>query len=324
MKTPPNSTNPSSEIPSASAVEELLRAGKALGTVIDPPPGHSPLILRPEGYVLEPVPLAPLRPLPDHIRQQVELLDAESFIAYFKAFRTSTARLFCAPLNLELLAQGRNGGARFTAVLDYHAGGDGARDAEFAKTAPASAAVYSAARRLAHVATYPVPLSLEFTRWMLMNGKGTSQMDFVAFIEAHQLDVVSPDSATLLELALNFEAKISVNFQSKVERVTGGRNLIFQETVDAGGGSASVDRLRVPEMLSLRLPLFEGGKLYEMKARMEYRPQNGKLSITYHLQQPHQVFRAAWQQLRDEIADALEIQVLTGSPALHPGWDEVK
>lgn len=289
----------------ATGVDELLAAGKALGEPILPPAGFMPQIIVPKGYELHSIPLATLKPLPDHIRQAVTLEDADSFIAYVKTFRTSTAQLFAAAVKLASVSAQNAGGACFTALLDYHGGGKNEQTAG----------------RVAHTAKYPVPLALEFSTWLGSNGKAMAQMDFVGFIEANCADVVTPDSASIMELALNFEAKSSVNFQSKVDRVTGGRNLTFQEQVEAG--APNVGQMRVPEWLTLLLPVFDGGKAYEFKARMEYRPNNSRLTITYHLQRPHQVFRQAWNDLRAEIANALEVQILTGSATVTPGWDEM-
>lgn len=280
-----------------TGTDELLRAGKALGSAIVPPEPFAPYAIVPDGFTLAELPRKRLAPLPDHIRQEVRLDDAESFILYVKSFRTHTTRVFASVVNLAQVSAGNAGGARFTALLDFHEGGSEQK-----------------AARVAHVAEYPVPLALEFSTWLAANGRPLSQMDFVGFIEANCVDVVTPDSASLMELALNFEAKSNVTFQSKVDRVTGGRALTYQEQVEAG--APSVGQVKVPEWLTLRLPVFEGGKAYEFRARLEYRPSNGRLAIIYHLQRPHDVFRVAIKDLRAEIAAALETEILTGEADL--------
>lgn len=294
------STNPTDSTPASSTVlnltgaQELLNAGKALGAAIQPGNGLQPYAIVPPGHTLSPIPREPLPALPDHIRQKVKLEEMESFVAYVNAFKTHTTRIFARRPNLAEVKPGSSGGASFTALLDYHEGG---RD--------------PLAKRAAHVAVFPVPLSLEFSTWLGLDGKPLAQMDFVQFIEANCADVVTPDSATLMEMALNFEAKTSVNFQSKVNRVTGGRELVFQEAVEAG--APSVGSMKVPEWMTLRLAVFEGGKSYELKARLEYRPNSGRLAITYHLQRPHDVVRAAIKDMREEIAAATELEILTGA-----------
>jgi uncharacterized protein YfdQ (DUF2303 family) len=291
QKPTPTTTVPLSE----SAVADLLKAGKALAPaqILD---GLAPFAVVPDGFRVEYLERKKFADVPDHIRQDVRLDDADSFISYVKQFRTHTARIFASAPNLASIAHGSSGGAEFTAVLDYHEGGKDQK-----------------AQRAKHVATYPVPLSLEFRTWLAGNGKPKKQMEFVEFIEANCADVVTPSSAEIMELALNFGAKSNVEFQSKVDRVSGGRDLKFVERVDGGGGVAG--NMKVPEYLTLRLAIFDGGKPYELRARLEYRANSSGLTITYHLQRPHEVFRTAHLDLKGEISSALDLEILTGAPA---------
>lgn len=294
---PSSSSSPEAERTTATPVivtltEELLRAGKALGAPqIVQGTDREPYCIVPEGYRFQPLPRADIPPLLDHIREDVELHDAESFVAYVKAFRTATTKIFATAAKLADVRPGNSGGAEFTALLDYHEGGKERK-----------------AARVGHTATYPVPMSLEFATWLAINGKAMAQMDFVSFVEANAPDIVTPDSATLQEIGLKFESTTTATFQSKVDRATGGRTLMYKEDVDAGG----VGQIKVPEWMELRMPVFEGGAPYPMHARLEWRPTNGRLTIAIHLQRPHEVFRMALLHLRAEIAHDLETEILTG------------
>lgn len=269
------------------AVEQLLAAGKALGS-IQQVPGLEPIIILPEGYRQERVAQEELPRLEDHIRQRVRLYDAESFVAYLLLFKTATTRVFSV-----LPEAGKFEGAKFTAILDYHQQG---REAE--------------ARRCAHQAEYPCPLSAEFRIWLNLNGKGQSQNDFVQFIDANAPDVIAPTSAELLELAMNMEMRSSVDFGSKMDRTTGGRALRFTEVVEH---QQTAGQIKVPDYLTLRIPIFDGGQSYELRARMEYRVNSGKLSITYHMQRPQEAFRNALDALRVEIEAGADVEILTGT-----------
>lgn len=293
MSTKPEPTAAGVVVQRPTANEELIRAGQALGAPKVPPAPFAPYAVLAEGQKLELLPRLELDPLPDHIQQQVRLDDSASFCAYVKAFRTPTTRILYSAPKLSKISAESAGGAMFTAFLDYHQGGES-----------------QAAKRRAHVARYPVPLSLEFSTWLGSNGKALAQMDFVQFIETNGLDVVHPDSASLMELALNFESKSNVTFQSRIDRTTGGKNLTFQEAVEHG--APAVGQMKVPDGLQINLPVFEGGALFEMQARLEYRTSGGRLAIAYHLQRPHNVFRVAIGQLRAQIAEALEAEILTG------------
>jgi len=277
-----------------TGIAELTALGSALG-VPKTVQGLKPQIILPPGYQALEAPRAELPPLPDHIRAAVTLNDSDSFIEYVKAFRTFTTRLFATTPDLEEIGPDSSGGAQFTAVLDYHEGGKEQK-----------------AARTAHTVVYPLPLSQQFSTWLGINGEPMSQNDFIEFIEANKLDVVSPDSASLMELAVNFESKTEVRFASKVDRVTGGRNLIFQEAIDAQSSSTRQGTIKVPDTMAIRVPILEEGKVFEIKCRLQWLPSNGNLRVVVHLQQYRDVFRHAFKEVRAEIEEALELKILSG------------
>jgi uncharacterized protein YfdQ (DUF2303 family) len=246
--------------------------------------GRSPFVLVPKDHDLQYLEEEAVPPLPDFIRQNVTLTDLESFVAYVKGFATHTTTIF---------AKANEHGGSFTAVLDYHEGGKDGQP-----------------RRAAHVATYPCPLSVEWRTWLAKNGAAQKQEAFAEFIDANAADVIAPDSAVLLELALNFEMRSNVNFQSDIRRTTGGKTLKFTEEIEAGRSGGG--EMKVPDSLKLRLPVFEGGKAYEIDARLEFRVNGGKLTIAYILRRPHEVVRKAIADLRADVAAATGIAPLSG------------
>lgn len=291
------STSSTTPATNSAGVTELLNAGKALGAPIVNIAGIRPVVVVPEGYKLEPLPFAERAPLPDHVRQAVTLDDAESFVAYLKQWkRTETAVFVRLPVVGGDVAQAKS--AQFRAIFDYHTRGD------------VSDAQVHAAARCAHTAIYPCPLSVEWQTWAAVSGKPQKQTEFIDFIEANGPDIVSPPGASLMELAINFSSKTDVMFQSKVDRLTGGCMLGFKEDVQAGGNGGQI---KVPDAMSLRLPVFEGGKPFEIDARLQWLPRDGKLSIYIHLRRPVDVLRKAMADLRLEIETAAEIKVLTGT-----------
>ena len=62
-----------------------------------------------------------------------------------------------------------------------------------------------------------------------------TQVDFARFLEENMPDVVEPDSAELLEVALTFEAKKSVEFSSGV-RLANGQIQFQYDEVSPGHG----------------------------------------------------------------------------------------
>lgn len=271
------------------SVSLLLAAGKSQAPAVSIP-GHQVGTIIPDGYRFEPIPFADPAPLLPYIKQAVELSDADSFVAYVKRYQTKNTLIFATlPIGVS------GAGAEFRAVFDYHVGGKGEEHV---------------AARCSHQAFFPCPPSTNWTAWLAVNGKAQTQDAFISFIEANSIDIVSPDAASLMEMAANFESKTEVEFVSKVDRLTGARKLSFNETVS--GGATTKGTITVPDSLKVKLPVFEGGKPFDLTARLEWRPSNGKLHVTVHLLRPMDVVRLALAEVRKEIAAAVEIEPMTG------------
>lgn len=272
---------------SSTGIVELLGAGVTLAGPIEAA-GRRPCVLVPDGYGLQFLEREDIAPVPDHIRQKVELVDLDSFTAYVLRYKQHTTAIF---------ATATDSGASFTAIFDYHETG---RDGN--------------AGRSVHIATYPCPLSNEWRVWSGQNARGQKQEEFSEFIDANARDVTAPDSAALLELAMNFESRSDVQFQSDIRRSgAGGRTLRFVETIEAGR-SGTAGEMKVPDSLQISVPVFEGGKKFSVDARLEFRVNGGRLAITYHLRRPQDTVRQAIADLRTDIATATEITPLLGSP----------
>lgn len=270
---------------SDSGVADLLAAGTRNADPIEL--GNTPqIVIAPAGYIAIPIPRVEIAPAPDHIRQRVTLNSLDSFTAYVKKFQRN---------NTEIFSASNESGGSFTAVFDYHEGGkDGVPG------------------RAVHSALYPCPLSVEWKTWLKLNSVPQKQETFVEFIDANAKDIILPDSAVLLELAMNFEMKSNVNFQSDIRRTTGGRVLKFTEEIEAGR-SGSAGEIKVPDIIKIRIPVFETGKLFEIEARVEFRVNSGKLTIAYILRRAHDAVRDALTDLRKDIETATGIIPLAGS-----------
>lgn len=298
--------NPNDTI-TANTLETALATGKALGKPIELP-GYKPIVIFPEGYVMEPLEHAPDKPLPGFITQGVKLDEAESFISYVTSYRQDNTRVFfTSPGLAALLAM--SGTACFLAVLDYHLTHEQAEKRDIVD--PDSFADDTMARRGAHKARFDCPLAIEWKTWMGVNGQALGQEVFIDFVEANSRDVVTPTAADIMEMAINFESASTGRFQNKINRTVTGKSLTFSEETDARsqvGGTS----IRVPDGLTLKLPVFEGGPLYEVQARLVYTVKDGKLTIAVNLLRPHLVLRDALEAVREQIATELKLEVLRG------------
>ena len=265
----------------------ILAAGKALGKPIIQD-GKQPVVIAPAGYALTPLPRLADAPLPDYIRQTVNLNTAESFSAYVKAFGSDASRIFALWPGVGAAS------GYFAAILDYH---------------PDGGVKVPSPGRCAHRAVYDCPLSLPWKAWSAEDGKPRAQADFIEFLLANGSDIRKPEGAAVLEMVSNFESKTDVTFASKVCRVTGGLALAYKEDVTAGSQGGT---LKVFEEMTLAIPVFEGGKPVEVKCRMAWKPRDGKLSVTVTMHRPADLVRAAFAATSEEIAKQTGTAVLQG------------
>ncbi len=262
-------------------IQAAVAAGAALGDprTADAAPGSGVFTVVPKGYELASLEGFLARPL--HVRQIVDLDDAESFIEYVKEYRLDErTRIFFDQEEAE-----------FVAVLDYHGNGE-------------------APEWCAHRAMFKAQQSVEFTTWMAQNKRQMQQVEFARFLEENLPDVVEPAGAVLLEIALTFEAKKDVEFASGVRLQNGQIQLTYNEVVR---GTAQKGTLEVPEQFVLGIPIHTGGPSYRIPVRLRWRLHEGKATFWYELVRPHRFVEAALKEIRERIAAETALKVLAGS-----------
>lgn len=262
----------------------LLAAGAALGQ----PRTHStpdarPYALVPDGYTVLELPRAHV---PERPRAIVRLRDAASFVRYFNDHKTDYSRIF-AGLDPAL----------FLAVFD-----------EFSAVTPGDAGVWPQADWREFRAAFSVPPSREWLLWHAANRKPMSQVSFAEFLQDNLPDVVQPAGADLLELALNFEAAQSGTYVATQRLQDGSHNLQWRADNNASG------TVKLPEHITLMIPVFENEAPSELQARLKYRVKEGNLSLWFELVRPHKVLEAAFRSAWERIADGTGAVILLGSP----------
>lgn len=281
---PTNPTNPTPDS-KANLNQTLISAGSALG---DPKEvtGYRPVIIVPEGFKATPLEHETLPPLPDHIRQKVALHEAASFISYVNTFKDADTRVFSS-----MPDKGLTTSPEFRAIFDYHL------------------AVAHKAQRCAHAAHYTCPLSLAWMTWAGIHGKAMTQREFVDFVDENMPDIVTPKAADVMELARDFNAHTEVKFASKVNAITGGVSMNYQEDTEVGTQGGQIEAF---DRLALVIPVFEGGDEVPVDAKVQWVPKDGKLAVTVKLYRPSETKRTAFLELRREIQEKLGIAVLNG------------
>jgi uncharacterized protein YfdQ (DUF2303 family) len=251
----------------------LLDRAVARPQTIDLGPEHR-LALMPADWAVQD--LSKFLPPPERIRQRVELLTLESFIAYAAAFKDSESAILADETN-----------AQYEAVLDYHLASEGMRGT------------------CEHIAKYTCPKSDPWQIWSAASGKRFTQVDFARFLEDNLPDITKPVAADLLQIVLKLQIIKSAEFESDIRLDNGQTQLTYLEKI-RNSSDTKRGEMKIPDSFTLAIPVFVDGAKYPLKARLRYRLDEAKLSLWYELERPNDVFRAAVKGVSDSIRKGLE------------------
>lgn len=235
---------------SPEAIRTIIDHATAANSIVKPGmTGDHPFAIVPEGYKLES--LERFQSTPYRKRGRVEFHQTASFGQYVADHDDKRTALFCDRST-----------ATFGAVLDYHAIMDGTPGWQ------------------EHRAIFQMIPTEEWATWARYDGKQLSQVQFGEFLEQHLPDIIHPDAASLLEVALTLEEKRAVTFRSAVRLDNGMRQLKYEEEKVGAG------ELTVPDNFILSLAPYEGSEKRKVLARLRYRIKDGELSFYYQLIRP--------------------------------------
>lgn len=210
--------------------------------------------------------------------------DAASFIEYVTLFRDQESRIFADDT-----------AGCFLAVLDYHESGAGNP------------------RWGQHRADFTLRKSREWMLWVGKNGesKKMSQLEFGQFIEDNAPDIVEPSSATMLEIARDMRATSGMDFASQQQINSGSMVLKFTEQVK---GTFGKEQAEIPESFKISVPVYFGGALEPVTARLRYRPSNGKVVFWYDLLRADVIEQQGFETIAEHLADKLSMTIINGTP----------
>ncbi|MFJ2183411.1 DUF2303 family protein [Streptomyces anulatus] len=212
--------------------------------------------------------------------------DVDSFLAYFDKHSDESTEVYADVESRTI-----------TAVLDAHTANN--------------------ARWSGHRLELRLRATSAWRAWTSMDGQLVPQGQFAEFIEDNLVDLVEPDSATMLELAESFEATTSAEFQSSQRLDSGQRRFSFVEDVQAKAGHKG--EITIPATLTLALRPFEGCEAYRVIARFRYRldRQKGELRLGFKIERPEDILTSAFEDIRALVDDGIpeEIAVLNGAPS---------
>lgn len=162
-----------------------------------------------------------------------------------------------------------------------------------------------------HRATLQLRHTPEWKHWLGKDNNLMAQDDFALHIEDGLNEITSPPAADMLELAQTFQANVGVTFSQAIRLADGQRQLTYSEEQTSAAGKHG--QIVVPGEFELLLPCFEGGKTYEVTARLRHRLRDGRLTIGYKLVRPHDVLELAFDNELDKLAKATGLAPFLGT-----------
>lgn len=243
---------------------------------------------------------------PKHRRGTARLLDLASFIEHVNRFSDGDTVIF---------ANNDRAKPSLTAVLDYHRAGATA-DPRFGK----------------HRSTFAFPLSDEWLAWNAKNAIGMTMIEFAQFLEDRIIDVLPTtmvnlagdaklfvdtlggmskvaDPSKLMQLATEFQVLENSVVKSANNLATGETQIVFEnEHMDAAG-----QKLVVPSMFILGIPVFKGEPPYQIIARLRYRKSGQAIKFWYELWRTDLVFDHAFDEAVVKVKTETSCPVLIGT-----------
>lgn len=258
----------------------------ALGGAVEqftPEGGKFPVILAPHGTDLKS--LEGFLP-PQRIKQAVNLLEAESFIAYVNKFKEEDTLIF---VNVT------ESGATFKAILDYHG-----------KDEP---------QYCSHVASFSLIPTPEWKTWLEADREMMEQVDFATWLEDNAKLIVEPTGANLLELVRDLHGHKNARFQSAVRLNTGAHSVTYEEDVVVRGSASSASaEMELPPTIVAGIAVFQGTAPYKVTARLKTRIEERKLHLFFETINRHGIVRESILLAVKQVSEGTKIIPMLGSP----------
>jgi len=148
--------------------------------------------------------------------------------------------------------------------------------------------------------------SREWEHWARLDGDFLPQAIFAEHLQDGLSEIYNPPAADLVEIVRKFQAKRSLSFKSARDIANGEVQFEYvEETSEAGGGTAGT--VEIPQVLTLRLPIYERGERYELLANFMYRLGPQGVAFGYKLDRAQEVVDAAFDAEVAKVTDSLPI-----------------
>jgi len=220
---------------------------------------------------------------PDRIRASVTHNSVTSFCDYLNRYKSDESTVFASVLEAPY---------EFTAILDYHG--------------------KVAANWGTHIVKLVLTETDEWKTWMQSDKSSMNQAEVAIFIEDNLNDIVEPDGATMLELALNLSATQECGFKGKLNLQNGDVGLVVDQQTEAVALGKNGE-IAIPKELSIKLSPFRGLEQKTISARFRYNLRPPKLTLGYQMIRPKELIDAMVGEAQDLIVSATELPVYVAS-----------
>jgi hypothetical protein len=291
----------------ARAVADVVKNGFAPRTVelLDETGKTRQVLIVPHGMQLKSAKelVDEYRIAPERREGQAELTSLDSFIAHVVRFADAHSAIF---------ADKSPGAPSLLAVLDYHEKGFG-----------------GAPRFGKHRTRYAFPLSEEWLAWTQRNNQVMTQVDFGRWVEDRLGDVLAPEMAgeasklfqqqfscalatahRLLEMSKGLHIHSGEQVKQYVNLDTGETRLTFESKHTGENGQP----LNLPGAFLLGIPVFRGGALYQIPARLRYRLKDGVVTFHYTLHRQGVIFDHAVDEACGRAEKETKLPLYAGAP----------
>lgn len=226
--------------------------------------------------------------------------NVESFLSHVGVFKNEDSAVFASPSDLQIKA-----------IYSYSA-----------KDKP---------KYHDHCAVLKLQQSKEWKGWSEYDGKWFDQTSFALFMEDNITAILNPPDLTLepnaglrnISLLLNYafatqtqmitlSRGIEINSDEKAKSVlnpqSGERVLQYSKEHKDGAG----ERLTVPGLFLVGLPVFDGGALYRLPVRLRYRLEDGEVKWRYDIHEPRKAFDDAFNETLKYVKENVGLLVYIG------------
>lgn len=260
---------------------------------------------------------------PTQRKGTANLKDLTSLIDWVNRFKGETTALFADP---------DTSAPKIVAIADYHAEGPVTIDGENGDPT---------ARHCQHKATFAFPISDEWKAWTRVSGEPMTKENLAEFIDEHALDVLDPTPAMiagkvteqtqdwekrlitiahkidgrfgqlqqLMQMSRQFTVHETSNISVTTNRDTGESEISFvNEHKDQSG-----NKLKIPNLFTIAIPVFVGSTPYRMAVRFRYRKVGGDVRFILQIYNADKVFKAAMQDAVSHVTEETKIPAFYGT-----------